>query len=70
MTALLVASGLLAIVVAGLHGYLGETRLIAPATFPSRQARSLLRAMWQFTAALWAACGACLPLLTPPSLRA
>ena len=44
MTALLLCiAGVLCIGAAGLHGYLGETRLIAPATFPNRQAKSLVR---------------------------
>lgn len=58
MTALLLASGFLAIAVAILHGYLGETRLIAPATFASGQARRFVSAMWQLTTALWITCGA------------
>lgn len=57
MTALLVASGLLAIAVALLHGYLGQTRLIAPATFTSRKVRQMMIAMWQLTSAVWIGCG-------------
>jgi hypothetical protein len=41
-----------------LHGYLGQTRLIAPATFPHGQAKSLVVLIWQFSAAAWAVCGA------------
>lgn len=72
MTALLLASGLLAIAVAILHGYLGETRLIAPATFPDRQARRFVSAIWQMSTALWIACGAIIagsPWLEPGPRR-
>ena len=57
MNAVLVASGLLGIVVACLHGYLGEARLIAPATFANAQARALVSAIWQFSTVTWIAAG-------------
>jgi hypothetical protein len=59
LTALLLCiAGVLCIGAAGLHGYLGETRLIAPATFPNRQAKSLVRAVFQLSTAMWMASGA------------
>ena len=57
MAPLLVSAGLLCIAVAFYHGYLGETRLIAPATFPNRQARLLVSAVWQLSTATWIASG-------------
>ena len=57
MSAVLMGSGLLCIVVACLHRYLGEARLIAPATFANRQARTLVSAIWQFSTASWIAAG-------------
>ena len=60
MTALLCTAGVLCVAAACLHGYLGETRLIAPATFPSRQATSLVRAVFQLSTATWIASGAVL----------
>lgn len=60
MTALLCTAGVLCAAIACIHGYLGETRLIAPATFPSRQAKALIRAIWQFSTAAWVASGAVL----------
>jgi len=58
MIALLVPAGILCIVVAVIHGYLGETRLIATATFPNRQSRQLVSAIWQLSTATWIASGA------------
>lgn len=58
MPIILVAAGLACIVAALIHGYLGQTRLIAPATFPNRQAKALVGVIWQLSTAIWAVCGA------------
>jgi hypothetical protein len=60
MTALLLctAAGVLCVAAACVHGYLGETRLIAPARFPNRQAKALVSAAFQLSTALWIASGA------------
>ena len=58
MTALLCTAGVFCIAASCVHGYLGETRLIAPASFPSRQAKSLVRALFQLSTATWIASGA------------
>jgi hypothetical protein len=58
MTSLLVSAGVACILAAIAHGYLGQTRLIAPAAFAGRQAKALVVLIWQFSAAAWAACGA------------
>ena len=57
MPILLVSAGLLCVAVALLHGYLGETKLIAPANFPNRQARLLVGAVWQLSTATWVVSG-------------
>ena len=54
---LLCTAGVLCAAAACLHGYLGETRLIAPARFPSRQARLLVSAIFQWSTATWLASG-------------
>lgn len=48
-------AGALGVATALAHGYLGETRVIAPATFPNAQARDFVRAMWQLSTATWVA---------------
>ena len=53
---LLPLAGGLGAVVAGWHGYLGETRLIAPLDIPNRQAKAFIRAMWQLSTATWMLC--------------
>ena len=58
VTVLLVGGGLGLIAAAIAHGYLGQTRLIASATFQSRQAKEIVLAIWHFSSASWAACGA------------
>jgi hypothetical protein len=58
MTALLCTAGVLCVAAACVHGYLGETRLIAPARFPSRQAKRLVSAVFQLSTATWIASGA------------
>jgi hypothetical protein len=55
-TILLVTSGLLGVIASCVHGYLGETRIIARSSFPSRQAKELVRAIWQFSTAIWIVC--------------
>jgi hypothetical protein len=58
MSVLLCIAGVLCVAAACLHGYLGETRLIAPARFPNRQARLLVSAVFQLSTATWIASGA------------
>jgi hypothetical protein len=58
MTTLLVIAGMLGMAVACYHGYLGETKLIAPATFPNRQGRLLVSAVWQLSTVVWIVSGA------------
>lgn len=57
MIPLLLAAGTLCVGVAVVHGWLGETRLIGPASFPNREARQLVSAIWQLSTAIWIACG-------------
>lgn len=57
MSAVLAVSGLLCIVMACVHGYLGETRLIAPTTFADPQAKAFISAIWQFSTVIWIAAG-------------
>ena len=57
MTAILVPAGLLLSAAAIYHGYLGQTRLIGPATFTNRQAKALVGLIWQFSTVTWAICG-------------
>ena len=57
MTVLLGIAGVLCAAAACVHGYLGETRLIAPATFPNRQAKLLVSAIFQWSTVTWFASG-------------
>lgn len=57
MALLMVATGIICVLLSCLHGYLGETKLIGPAQFPSRQARLLVSAIWQFSTAMWIVSG-------------
>ncbi|WP_183612361.1 hypothetical protein [Novosphingobium hassiacum] len=57
MTVWMVAVGISCVAAACLHGYLGEVKLIGPATFPTRQSRLLVSAMWQFSTMIWIGCG-------------
>lgn len=57
MALLLVPVGLLCIAAACYHGYLGETKLIGPSTFPNRQAKLLVSAVWQLSTATWIVSG-------------
>ncbi len=50
---LLPLAGVLGTIVAIAHGYLGETRLIAPLDIAGRQAKSFIRAIWQLSTATW-----------------
>jgi hypothetical protein len=50
-------SGVLAILVAVVHGVLGETRVFARAKIEPPFARRLLRAVWQCSAVAWFAGG-------------
>lgn len=52
-TILLMIAGALGVATALIHGYLGETRIIALAAFPSRQARGFVRAIWQLSTTIW-----------------
>lgn len=70
--ALYVAGGM-GIVIALIHGWLGETKLIAPVTFPSRMAKNIMRAIFQLSTAIWIAGSAVLiatPAYVPDSHRA
>jgi hypothetical protein len=58
----LITTGLVCVVAALYHGYLGQTRLIAPAIFPNSQAQALVGVIWQFSTAMWASCGAVIAL--------
>lgn len=58
MTPVLIMAGILGMAVACYHGYLGETKLIAPSTFPSRQVRLLVSAVWQLSTVVWIVSGA------------
>lgn len=52
---LLIAAGVLGLIVAAIHAYLGQVRLIAPAKFPGRVQRQMVQAIWHFSALVWAA---------------
>jgi hypothetical protein len=72
MPIVLVPVGLACMAAALYHGYLGQTRLIDPATFPSRQAKEMVGMIWQFSTAAWAVCGAIIalsPWLFPSRFR-
>ena len=49
--------GLLVVAAAALHDWLGQTRLIGPAQFPTATARRLVVLIWHYSAVSWAACG-------------
>lgn len=55
---MLQAAGVLAIVVACVHGYLGQARVIGPAGITRPMIRQLLQAVWQAGALHWAFGGA------------
>ena len=52
---LLIAAGLLGLIVAAIHAYMGQVRLIAPAKFTGPVQRGMVQAIWQFSALAWAA---------------
>jgi hypothetical protein len=52
---LLPLAGAIGVMTAVMHGYLGETYIIAPAEFPNRQAQEFVRAIWQLSTATWVA---------------
>lgn len=52
---LLIAAGLLGLIVAAIHAYMGQVRLIAPAKFTGPVQRGMVQAIWHFSALAWAA---------------
>lgn len=56
--------GGLGIVISLIHGWLGETRVIAPAKFPSRMTKDIARVIFQLSTLVWIA-GCVILLLTP-----
>ena len=61
---LLQGAGLLAIVVALIHGYLGEAKVFPRATIEPPRLRTLIRLVWQASTVAWIGCGALL-IATP-----
>lgn len=53
MDYLLLPVGLACIAAAIVHGYLGHSRLIAPAQFPHRWARGFTAMIWQYSTVTW-----------------
>jgi hypothetical protein len=51
----LYAAGLLGLVAAFLHGYLGETRVFARAHIEPQRLRTLIRLVWHCSVVAWAA---------------
>ena len=71
-TVLLPLAGLLGVIVALAHGWLGETKIIAHSKFPGRQAKGFVRAMWHLSSASWIAGSlliAASPWLVTPAQR-
>ena len=60
----LYTAGLLGICIAGVHGYLGEMRVVVPSQAPTDQAKRILHAIMVISAIYWFAAGLIL-LLTP-----
>jgi hypothetical protein len=52
---LLIAAGVLGLIVAAIHAYMGQVRLIAPAKFTGAVQRGMVQAIWHFSALAWAA---------------
>jgi len=52
----LVPVGIAGILVSLVHGYLGQTHLIARAEFPGRTARGFVSLIWQYSTVTWVAC--------------
>jgi hypothetical protein len=65
---LLQAGGMLGILVAAVHGVLGETKVFARARIEPAWVRALLRAVWQAGAVAWA--GLALLLIAAPAVPA
>ena len=61
---LLGLAGALGVIAAIVHERLGQTKIIARATFPSPMARSLAKVIWTFSSAVWIA--ASLVIATSP----
>lgn len=61
---LLQCAGFLAIVVALIHGILGETKVFARATIEPERLRTLIRLVWQASTVAWIGCGVLL-IATP-----
>ncbi|MGY3236879.1 MULTISPECIES: hypothetical protein [unclassified Bradyrhizobium] len=57
---LLQCAGVAAIIVAVIHGILGETKVFARATIEPERLRSLIRLVWQASTVAWIGCGALL----------
>jgi hypothetical protein len=54
---LLQCAGVLAIIVAIIHGILGETKVFARATIEPERLRTLIRLVWQASTVAWIGCG-------------
>ncbi|MEM6627687.1 MAG: hypothetical protein AAF719_13390 [Pseudomonadota bacterium] len=65
--AYLYAAGTLGIVISIVHGFLGETKIVAPSQAPASQAKRVMRAIMFISAVYWFAGGLVL-LLTPAVL--
>ena len=61
---MLQGAGLLAIVVALIHGYLGEAKVFPRATIEPPRLRTLVRLVWQASTVAWIGCGVLL-IATP-----
>ena len=61
---LLQCAGILAIVVALIHGILGETKVFPRATIEPPRLRTLIRLVWQASTVAWIGCGVLL-IATP-----
>ena len=61
---MLQGAGLLAIVVALIHGYLGEAKVFPRVTIEPARLRTLIRLVWQASTVAWIGCGVLL-IATP-----
>lgn len=69
---LLVASGILGLSAAFLHGYLGETRVFARVHIEPERLRTLIRLVWHCSVVAWAAVAVLLlaaPAMGSPAAR-
>ena len=64
---LLQCSGMLAIVVAMIHGVLTETKVFSRVTIEPVRLRTLFRLVWQIPTVAWIACGVL--LIAAPSME-